>query len=64
MHIIQIGQEGYLKTGSGAPTCTTTEAEARPFATKKQGERAVTRLTKKHPKFVERGATVLTATKG
>jgi hypothetical protein len=64
MHIIQIGQKGYLKAGRGAPTCTTTESEARPFATRKQGQRAATRLVMNHPEFAGSGATVITASKG
>jgi hypothetical protein len=62
VHILELGNKGYLKDGGGAPACTQSKAEARKFNTKKQGERLLSRLNKKNPDILSDGAKIIPAT--
>lgn len=52
MLIITLGNRGYLGENKGTePQVVTSTKEARPFGTKKQAQRAITRIEKKNPNF-------------
>ena len=51
MHLITLGNRGYLKECSGAPQITATTKEAREVSTKKQASRHLDRVARKFPDF-------------
>lgn len=64
MLIITLGNRGYLGENKGNnPQIVTSIREARPFDTKKQAERAITRISKKNADFDLSDVSIAPATK-